>query len=189
MTENKVKKVLVFIADGCEEIETVTIIDILRRSTTRVTVVGLDDHVVVGSRRIKIVPEESVANIQQEEFDAVVLPGGIMGVDKLRADQRVLDIVKAMFDRGAIVGAICAAPLILRDAGIIEGKRLTSYPNIQDKLKGCQYLEDDVVIDGNLITSRAPGTAMAFALALVKIFAGQERADEVARLALSEVTV
>ena len=171
-------------ADGCEEIELVTIIDILRRSATRVTVAGLNGDPVTGSRRIKFLPDESLAHLHEKDFDAIIFPGGGLGVDKLRADQRVLEFVRKMDERGALIGAICAAPLILQDAGIIRGRRLTSYPGFEKKLQGCHYSKQSVVVDGNLVTSRAPGTAMAFALKLVEILVGKKRSREVAKLAL-----
>lgn len=184
MESGKAKKVLVILADGCEEIEAVTLIDILRRSTTRVTVAGLDNQPVTGSRRIKLIPDCDLARVLGEEFDALILPGGALGVDKLRADLRVLELIRKMDREKKIIGAICAAPLALRDAGIIQGRHLTSYPNIKDKLEGVIYEEKDIVRDGNLITSRAPGTAMQFSLELVKIFSGESRAKEIAELVL-----
>lgn len=179
------KKALVLMADGCEEIETVTIIDILRRAGVEVAAAGLSEAPVVGSRKIRLIPDVALEQVRAEDFDAVVVPGGLMGVDQLRADKRVLDLLKKATQRKTLIGAICAAPLALKDAGVIQGRKLTSYPGIKSRLNGVHYSEEEVVIDGNLVTSRAPGTAMKFALALVKILAGEAKAKEVAEQVLA----
>lgn len=180
-----VKKVILPLADGFEEIETVTIIDILRRAGVNVTVAGLKAGEAVGSRCVRLVPDTTLDQVKNDEFDAIVLPGGQPGVDHLRQDPRVLDLLKKMDAKKKTIAAICAAPLVLRDAGLTAGRKLTSYPGMTDELAGCHYQETRVVIDGNLITSRGPGTALEFSLKLVEVFAGKERADEISRMVLS----
>jgi len=179
------KKVLVPLADGFEEIETVTIIDILRRAGVDVTVAGIRTGELTGSRRIRLLPDAVLDDIKDNEFDAVVLPGGQLGVDHLRKDPRVIEILKKMNEKKKLIGAICAAPLALRDAGLIEGVRLTSYPGIADDLAASRYEESRVVLDGRILTSRAPGTALEFSLKLVELLTGKERAEEIGRLVLA----
>ncbi len=179
------KKILVPLADGFEEIETMAIIDVLRRAGLEVTVAGVKAGELVGSHRIRVVPDTVLEKVMSEEFDLVVLPGGQPGVDNLRKDARVLDILKKMDEKKKMIGAICAAPLVLRDAGLIEGRTLTSYPGIESELKNACYLETRVVVDGNLITSRGPGSAIEFSLKLVEMLLGREKAGEISKALLA----
>ena len=180
------KKVLVPLADGFEEIETVTIIDILRRAGVEVTVAGIKPGTLAGSRNIKLVPDTTLDKVQDQEFDAVVLPGGQPGVNNLRKDSRVLEVVRRFYEKKKLVGAICAAPLVLRDAGLIKGVKLTSYPGVASELTNSKYETTRVVIDGNFITSRAPGTALEFSLKLVELLIGKNKAEEVSEMVLAK---
>lgn len=172
------KKVLIPLADGFEEIETMTVIDVLRRAGLEVISAGIQKGPLKGSRGVNLVPDTTLEAALKDSYDAVVLVGGQPGVNNLRADKRVLAMVQKAVEENKLVGAICAAPLILRDAGLIEGRRLTSYPGIRDELSGCDYREDRLVQDGRLLTSRGPGTAMEFALALVEQLVSKEKTDE-----------
>lgn len=179
------KKVLVTLAPGFEEIETITVVDILRRAGARVfmagTEAGLTDGPlpIVGSRGVSVVPDGLLEFVNPGEYDMVVLPGGMPGTANLQSNSRVLDIIARMNARKMPVAAICAAPIVLQTAGILINKRVTSHPSVKDKLTDVDYSEDRVVVDGNIITSRGPGTAMEFALKLVEILFDKERVQTV----------
>lgn len=167
------KMVAVLLADGAEEIEAVTVIDILRRAGVQVSVVGLTGDPVEASRGVRLVPDSSLEQVQDESFDAVVLPGGAAGADRLAEDARVHDLLKRTFAEGRLVAAICAAPKVLKAAGILTGRRVTSYPgHLNPGDEDYTYVEEPVVRDGNILTSRGPGTAMDFALSLVQALEG-----------------
>jgi len=175
------KKVLIPLADGFEEIETVTVIDVLRRAGIDVVVAGLKEGELQGSRRVRLLADVTLDAVKDQDFDMIVLPGGQPGVDNLRQDARVLAVLKAMHARKKMIGAICAAPLALRDAGLISGVRLTSYPSLAPELAGSRYEETRVVVDGSIVTSRGPGTAMEFALELIEALDGAEAREKVAK--------
>lgn len=167
------KRVLVPLAPGFEEIEAATIIDILRRADVHVTVAGTVDGPVTGSRGVVITPDTALDTVADASFDMVVLPGGGPGTEALRRDARVASIVKRHADRGEWIAAICAAPTVLADAGLLAGRRVTSYPSVRSQLSATDYRTDRVVVDGRLITSRSPGTALEFALTLVESLVGR----------------
>lgn len=173
------KRVVVPLASGFEEIEAVTVIDILRRAGIEVTVAGLTEGPVKGRCGIQLVPDGLLDRVSAADFDMVVLPGGAGGTDHLKKDPRIHHLLREMEKSGKYTSAICAAPTVLSAAGMIGGKRLTSHPTVKDGLSGAVYSEERVVIDGNLVTSRAPGTAMEFAFTLVEILEGPEKAKEV----------
>ena len=173
--------VLVPIAEGSEELEAITVVDLLRRAEIEVVVAGLDEGPVTCSRRTTIVPDMTLDDALDQDFDMIVLPGGLPGADHLDNDGRVHDLVKHMAASGKFVGAICAAPKVLANAGLLAGRRATSYPGFLDGME-----EQDVAstggaveCDGRIVTSRGPGTAMDFALAIIEQLAGVEKRDEV----------
>jgi len=176
-------RVLVPLAPGCEELEAVTIIDLLRRAGIEVLSAGLEDGPVTGSRGVVLVPDATLDEALRQDFDMVVLPGGGPGSDRLNEDPRVLSLLKRMADAGRYTAAICAAPKVLASAGLLEGRRATSFPGVLDRIAppGVDLVEDSVVCDGKVVTSRGPGTAMDFALTLIEILEGSEKRDEVAR--------
>jgi 4-methyl-5(b-hydroxyethyl)-thiazole monophosphate biosynthesis len=174
------KRVLVPLAPGFEEIEAVTIIDILRRADVHVTVAGTAAGPTTGSRGIVIVPDTTLHSVADARFDMIVLTGGGPGTDNLRRDPRIARLVKAQIDRGEYVAAICAAPTVLGDAGLLAGRRVTSYPSYQSQLADAEYRTDRVVVDGRLITSRSPGTALEFALTLVEHLVGSAVSQRIA---------
>lgn len=182
-------KALVFLALGFEEIEASTIVDILRRSNVEVTVAGLRRDVVDGAHGIKFIPDKSIDEVALNEFDAVICPGGAPGYENLRKDQRVLTMVKEAFESNKLVAAVCAAPAVLSDAGILEGKACAIYPGMEDELRkgGGKPKEDSVVVDGNIITSRGPATALPFALKLAERLAGKEVAENVRKATLANL--
>jgi len=169
------KKVIVAVAPGFEEIETITCIDILRRSGARVTVAGVEGAIMEGSRGVKILPDCSLDDVVPAEFDMIILPGGQPGTTHLQNDPRVIRIVCEMHATGKTIAAICAAPLVLLSAGILEGRRVTSHPSVRDQMDAVEYSENRVEVDGNIVTSQSPGTAMEFAMQLVEILFGADR--------------
>lgn len=173
-------KVCVLLAPGFEEIEAITVIDVLRRAEIPTTVVGVEARSVTGSHAITVDADAVLGEVAEEVWDLVVLPGGMPGSANLRDSDAVQRLVTAQHERGARVAAICAAPIALSRAGVLEGKRATSYPAFADQLKCGQYSEEPVVIDGNVVTSRAPGTALRFALTLVEQLKGADTAQRLA---------
>lgn len=174
-------RVLVPLAAGCEELEAVTIIDLLRRAGIEVVTAGIAPGIVKASRGTQLVPDTTLDSVLRDEFDMIVLPGGMPGAQHLKEDSRILGLLRKMADAGKYTAAICAAPAVLAEAGLLAGRRATSYPGFLDKLvvPGMTYLNDPVVADGKVLTSRGPGTAMDFALALIEALAGKAKRDEV----------
>jgi 4-methyl-5(b-hydroxyethyl)-thiazole monophosphate biosynthesis len=172
-------KVLVPLAQGCEEIEAVTVIDILRRAGITVVSAGLDNQPVRASRGVVLVPDTTLDAVQNDNFDMIVLPGGQPGTDNLNADKRIIALLQKMAKQGKHVAAICAAPSVLASAGLLDGKRATSFPKSLEGYPNIDLQTSAVVEDGNLITSRGPGTAMDFALTLVERLAGKAKRREV----------
>ncbi len=172
-------KVLVPLAQGCEELEAVTVIDLLRRAGIEVVAAGLDGQPVKASRGVVLMPDCSLDEALRQDYDMLVLPGGMPGMTHLKSDNRILALLRAMAAEGKYTAAICAAPAVLAEAGLLDGKRATSFPGFLDGRAELQSDGADVVVDGTVITSRGPGTAMDFALQLVEILAGKAKRDEV----------
>ena len=174
-------KVLVPLAQGCEEVEAVTIIDLLRRAGIEVVSAGLDDQPVTASRGVKLIPDTSLEEALKQDFDMIALPGGMPGMTHLKNDLRLIALLQSMARQGKYTCAICAAPAVLAEAGLLAGKDATSHPGFVDKmaLPGTTFRNDPVVRDGKVITSRGPGTAMDFALELVETLVGKAKRDEV----------
>lgn len=173
--------VLVPLAQGVEELEAVTVIDLLRRAGIEVVTASLDAAPVKGSRGTVLVPDTTLERALAREYDMLVLPGGQPGATHLEKDGRVLALIHAMARAGRYTAAICAAPKVLARAGVLDGKRATSFPGALDPAQWPQVrLENRAVItDGRVITSRGPGTAMDFALELIERLAGKEKRDQV----------
>jgi len=174
-------KVLIPLAQGCEELEAVTIIDLLRRAEIQVVTAGLDDQIVIASRGTRLIPDTDLESALQDDYDMVVLPGGLPGADHLDKDEKLKALLKKMAESGKFTAAICAAPKVLANAGILADKTVTSYPGFLDdlNLENTTITNDPVVKDGKVITSRGPGTAMDFALELIEVLAGKEKRTEV----------
>ncbi|MCG8433639.1 MAG: DJ-1/PfpI family protein [Gammaproteobacteria bacterium] len=174
-------KVLVPLADGFEELEAVTIIDLLRRAGIEVNVAALQGGTVTGSHGITITADNSLDQALHGEYDMVVLPGGQPGADNLEADSRLCELLRKMANSGKFTAAICAAPKVLAAAGLLENKTATSFPGYLDRMDiaGMNYSDKAVVRDGKVLTSRGPGTAMDFALTLIEQLAGPEKRRDV----------
>ena len=173
------KTALILFAEGSEELEAVTAINILRRGGVAVTVAGLHAGALRGSRGAVLLPDTTLDEALTHRYDMVVLPGGQPGASNLKADARVLKLVRQMAADGLYVAAICAAPSVLASAGLLDGKRATCFPGTLDAFPQVQQQHAAVVEDGKLITSRGPGTAMDFALTLVERLAGKAKRQEV----------
>jgi 4-methyl-5(b-hydroxyethyl)-thiazole monophosphate biosynthesis len=182
-------KALVFLATGFEEIEALTVVDVLRRAGVDVTVAGLTPNVTEGKHGVKVVPDKSIDDVKVDDFDAVVAPGGNPGYKNLRKDPRVIAMVKKAFNSNKLVAAICAGPTVLSDAGVLEGKACTIYPGMDEELEkgGGKPKHDIVVVDGNIITSRGPATALPFALKLAEKLAGKQVAEAVSKKTLANM--
>lgn len=174
-------RVLVPLAQGCEELEAVTIIDLLRRAGIEVVVAGLMPGIVKASRGTQLVPDTTLDAVLHEEYDMVVLPGGMPGAQHLKDDTRIIGLIQKMAAADRYIAAICAAPTVLAAAGVLSGKTATSYPGFLEKMNLADVVlsSDAVVRDGRVITSRGPGTAMDFALSLVETLAGAETRRQV----------
>jgi len=173
------KTALVLFADGSEELEAVTIIDILRRAEINVTVAGLSAGPLRGSRGTVLLPDTTLDEELTHDYDMIVLPGGQPGTNNFKADERVIQLLQRMSNADKYVTAICAAPSVLATAGLLDGKQATSFPGALDLFQQVSQQTTAVVEDGKLITSRGPGTAMDFALTLVERLAGLSKRQEV----------
>lgn len=172
-------RVAVLLADGFEEVEAMAIVDVLRRADIEVVIAGLREGPVTSARNVRVVPDTVVDTVQSEDFDMIVLPGGQPGADNLNADLRVRDLVRAFYGNGKLTGAICAAPIVLANAGVLDGRHATSYPSYRDRLGSAVYEEKTVVEDGNVLTSRGPATALSFGLAIAAKLKGAEKAKKI----------
>ena len=171
------KKILIILAEGFEEIEAVTPIDVLRRAGLDVVVAGLDSQTVSGAHGIKFQTDVMLKDVQGLP-DAIILPGGLPGAQNFSDSKQVSELIKKMNSQKKIIGAICAAPpLALAPTGILNGKKATCYPGFEKQFPSAvTFSNERVVVDGNVITSRGPGSALEFALALVEKLAGQDQA-------------
>ncbi|TVT59780.1 MAG: DJ-1/PfpI family protein [Sedimenticola thiotaurini] len=174
-------RVLIPLAQGCEELEAVTIIDLLRRASIDVTTAGLEPGPVVASRGVTLLPDRLLDEVMEETFQMIVLPGGLPGADHLNNDPRIRMLLQRISGEQGYTAAICAAPKVLASAGLLGGRRATGYPGVLDSLRLNDVTIDPsaVVRDGPIITSRGPGTAMDFALELIAVLVGEEKRAEV----------
>ena len=173
-------KILVTLADGFEEIEAINVIDILRRAGIDVVTAGLKDGLVEGSHGVRVMPDTSLGRINHKDLDGLVLPGGAPGFINLGKDERILNMIRELNQANKYVAAICGAPSVLIKAGVLQGRKATVHPSGEEEVRSCaQFSSDRVVVDGNIITSRTPGTAMEFALKLVEVFVGKKKMEQV----------
>lgn len=174
-------RVLIPLAEGCEELEAVTIIDLLRRADIEVIVAGLTAGPVTASRGVVLIPDVLLDEVLNDDFDMLVLPGGLPGADNLDNDSRIHQLLKRLSGENKYTAAICAAPKVLANAGLLTDKQATSYPGFIDAMDLPQttILKEAVVIDGKVTTSRGPGTAMDFALSLIEQLCGKNKRQAV----------
>jgi protein deglycase len=168
---------LIPLAPGCEELEAVTVIDLLRRAEFDVVTAGLVEGPVTASRRTVLVPDVLLVDMADQDFDLIALPGGMPGARHLAEDRVLERMLRRQHAREGWIGAICAAPRVLATHGLLTGRTVTSFPGALDEFQAgaFQRVSDPVVIDGHIVTSRGPGTAMDFALTLIECCAGHER--------------
>jgi 4-methyl-5(b-hydroxyethyl)-thiazole monophosphate biosynthesis len=169
------------LAEGVEEMEAVIVIDMLRRAQWHVLAVGLKPGTVTAARGTRLVPDEVWDKIDPAQFDVLVIPGGARGVENLRHDRRVVDAVRTHAEAGKLTAAVCAGPLVLQDAGVLAGRRATCHPGVVSEFTLARRVDEPVVVDGHIVTSRGAGTSFAFALTLVALVEGAAKAEELAR--------
>jgi len=171
------KKVLIILTDGFEEIETITPVDLLRRAGFEVITAGLVENCVTGRQGVRVTTDTILEQVTGL-FDALILPGG-PGYKTLAASDRVLDTVRGFYRDGILCCAICAAPKVLAEAGVLQGKTYTCYPGINREIADANYVDREVVRDKNIITSAGPGTAIRFSLGIISALAGEVKAHEI----------
>jgi DJ-1 family protein len=178
------KRILVLLADGFEETEAVTAIDVLRRGGVDVVLCSLSGKLAEGSHHMTLQADTTIDSDGLTDFDGIYLPGGTKGATTLRDDARAQKLIRYYHDNGKKVAAICAAPIALERAGILKGKKVTSNPDFRSHIKDADYLEDPVVVSGNIITSRAAGTTLPIGLEILRQLGLEKEADQVSKAML-----
>jgi 4-methyl-5(b-hydroxyethyl)-thiazole monophosphate biosynthesis len=176
-------KAVVVLADGFEEIEALSVVDILRRAKVEVFIAGIKDGFATSARGVKVLPDGHINVVSVENFDAIILPGGQPGADNINADNRTIELLHEFNKADKLVCAICAAPYILAEKGFLTDKKATCYPSYAEVLDE-SYIEQTVVESGNIITSRGPATASEFAFKIVDRLAGKEVTDSLRKAML-----
>lgn len=171
--------VYMFLADGFEEIEALCPLDIMRRAGITVTTVGVSGNTVVGAHGIEVAADISASEFDTDDFDMIVLPGGMPGTLNLEGSDKCVGAINAAVRNEKYVAAICAAPSILGKMGILDGKNAVCYPGFEDELKGATVLDCGVCVDGRIITAAGMGVALEFGLKLVEVLLGKDAADKI----------
>lgn len=175
------KKAVVFLADGFEDIEALAPVDVLRRGGVDVTIAGVTGMQVVSSHNVKVMADKDVKEIKADDYDAFICPGGMPGATNLRDSSIVTDIIKEAYSKGKIVSAICAAPMVLDKAGVLSGKEFTMYPGMQNYAPSGKYINNEFVVkDGKVITGAGPAAAFEYAFNLLAELQGEEITSQVA---------
>jgi len=175
------KTVYIFFADGFEEIEALTSVDVLRRAGVNAVMVSItEDEIVRGAHDISLLADKTIDNVDFSEADLLLLPGGMPGAANLAACDELTKQLKAFAAEGKPYAAICAAPFVLGQLGLLKGKKATCYPGFEDQLEGATVTGVMAQQDGNVITGKGPAAAMEFSLKVAALLVGQEKADEVA---------
>lgn len=173
-------KVFVFLADGFEEIEGLTVVDLMRRAGEEVEMVSvMGRKEITGSHQIQVMADRLIEEVNFDQAKLLVLPGGMPGTKYLGACKELTDKLLEWNQEEKFIAAICAAPSILGDLGILEGRTAVCYPGFEERLRGAKIGEGPVVVDGHITTSRGLGTAIAFAAALIEQMQGKEKAEEI----------
>jgi protein deglycase len=170
------KSAVIFLAEGFEEIEALTTVDILRRADIKTDICSVKEEFVRGTHDITVKADIKISELN-EDYDMIILPGGMMGTLNLMGNEKLINLIKNYNKNNKYIAAICAAPKILNKADILSGRIVTSYPGALDNMSGFTYSEEKIVTDGNIITSIGPGTAIEFALRIVDILKGKEIAE------------
>ncbi len=172
-------KIVLFLADGFEEVEALTVVDYLRRMEIEVDMVSITNgSKVKGAHNIEVTVDKTIEEFSYKDYDGVILPGGMPGASNLRDNNIVIETVKYLNENNKLIGAICAAPIVLAKAKIIKDKNITSYPGFEDVLKEGNYIVQGVVVDGNTITGRGPAYAVNFAIEIVNYLLDDDKAIE-----------
>lgn len=174
--------VLLFLADGFEEIEALTQVDYLRRAGVEITTVGLGGEFVTGTRNIIVKADTTIDKVEYSaDIDMVILPGGLGGMKAMKANAKVCDIVKKMNADGKYIAAICASPTIFAHLDLVRGRKCVCYPGMEDELIGAGgiFTDEAVVTDGNMITARAAGASEEFSFELIRLLCDEETAGKV----------
>lgn len=180
------KRALIILAEGFEEIEAVCCIDLLRRAEIDVVVAGLTDYKIKGSRKLWVIADKKLDEIEPN-FDALILPGGSLGAANLASSPKVNSLIKTMFRQGKIIAAICASPaIVVAPTGILENKSATCYPGMEKHFSSAtKFKSESVVVDGTIITSQGPATAIKFALAIIHKLAGEDAVEKIKKSILA----
>ena len=175
--------ICLFLAEGFEEIEALTVVDLCRRAGLDITTVSItEETLVMGSHKIPVVADTVMSNVDWDSADVLVLPGGKLGTQNLASCDVLTSKLDAHVAAGKLACAICAAPaLVLGERGLVDGKRACCYPGLENHLKGAEVTANNVTVDGNIVTSRGLGTSIDFALAIIEKLDSKEKADEIAR--------
>ena len=186
MSEHSHPHALIAVADGVEDLEAVTLIDVLRRAEVKVLVASIETRrMITLAHGTRLTAEAMLLDVLAQDFDLIVLPGGMPGAQRLAEHEPLAERVREQAADGKLFAAICASPaLALQSYGVLRQRRMTCYPSFSDRLSGCTFVDQPVVVDGNCITSQGPGTALAFALTLVEQLCGKAKRNEVAKAML-----
>lgn len=173
------KKAIVLLAKGFEEVEALTVVDVLRRGGIHCITCSINgEREVIGSHSIHVKANNSLEDIDVDKYDALIIPGGMPGATNLRDDNKVISLVKKFNEESKILAAICAGPIVLAKAAVISGRKVTSYPGFQGELGEVQYKEEMVVQDDNIITSRGPATSLYFAFKILENLAEKKIVED-----------
>lgn len=184
----RMKRIAIFFAEGYEEIEGLTVVDICRRCGLEIDMVSItEEYPVEGSHGIVVGMDKTLSEVDFDSYDMLVLPGGMPGTKNLEACETLMEQVDAFYKGGRYIAAICAAPSIFGHRGILQGRNACSYPGFESHLEGAEVTAGPIEISDNVITSRGMGTAIDFALAIVSVFEGKDKAEEMAKTIVYQV--
>lgn len=175
-------KAIVLLANGFEEMEGVIQIDYLRRAGIEVVTASItEDRRIVGQSGIAVEADDLLSKVNGEEYDIVVLPGGLKGMENLRDNEQVTELIKSFDAEKKWIAAICASPSILGEMGILKNRNCICYPGFENRLQGGKIVNEKVVQDGHIITSKGPGTSLDFAVKMIEVLCGKEKASEIVK--------
>ena len=172
-----IMKALIILANGFEEIEAMTVADILKRANITTTLASISSSVVEGAHGIKVVADKGLADVRTDDYDILILPGGSPGYKNLANSSSVINLIKSFDQRKRLIAAICAAPVVLAKAGVIDDKIVTVYPGMENQVP--KPRDAKVVVNGNIITSKAPGTSIEFGLKIVEVLSGKKISEKI----------